>query len=59
MTDIKTQIAAELVKAVRTLGAKSDLTGIIASYGDTMSDDWVLEALRRWNREHASRDPDA
>jgi hypothetical protein len=29
------------------LGAKSDLLGIVGSYGDTMPDAWVLEQLKR------------
>ena len=32
------------------LGARSDLLGIIGSWGDTMDDEWVLNALREWNR---------
>ena len=30
-------------------GADADLLTILASYGDTMGDEWVLGELRRWN----------
>jgi hypothetical protein len=50
---IKADIAREISTAMRHLGAKSDLIGIINSYGDTMPDIWVLHALRQWN-EHRS-----
>ena len=46
---IKASIAVELVEALRTLGARSDLLGIVGSYGDTMPDAWVLDELRAWN----------
>jgi hypothetical protein len=46
---MKTLIALELVEAIRKLGGKSDLLGIVGSYGDTLPDDSVLDALRRWN----------
>jgi hypothetical protein len=34
------------------LGAKTDLLGIIGSYGDTMPDAWMPERLKRWNTMH-------
>jgi hypothetical protein len=46
---IKTDIAAELYAAVQKLGGKSDLLGIIGSYGDTLTDRQVLDRLKRWN----------
>jgi hypothetical protein len=36
----------------RQLGANSDLLGIIRGYGHTLSDNEVLDALRRWNAGH-------
>ena len=48
--EMKAAIAAELVEALRKLGAKSDLLGLVGSYGDSKSDERVLEALRRWNK---------
>lgn len=48
--EMKAAIAAELVEALRKLGAKSDLLGLVGSYGDSQSDERVLEALRRWNK---------
>ena len=39
----------ELYKALDLLGAKSDLLGIVGSWGDTQDDEWVLTELRAWN----------
>lgn len=39
----------QLYQTLEHLGAKSDLLGIVWRYGDTQSDEWVLEQLRRWN----------
>ena len=39
------------------LGAPSDLLGIIYGYGDTMRNEEVLDALRRWNAQHAAKPP--
>ena len=36
------------------LGAKSDLLGIVGSWGDTQDDEWVLTELREWNERQAS-----
>lgn len=44
------EIAAELYKAIERLDAGSDLLSIIGSYGDTLSDQEVLDLLREWNR---------
>jgi len=46
---------AVIYSVFEQLGAKSDLLGIIGSYGDTMLDEWVLEQLRRWNTMHRPR----
>jgi hypothetical protein len=43
---------AILYTVFEQLGAKSDLLGIVGSYGDTMPDEWVLEQLKRWNTMH-------
>ena len=40
----------QLYQTVKQLGATSDLLSIIGSWGDTMDDEWVLNALRAWNR---------
>jgi hypothetical protein len=47
---------AELVDTLRQLGAKSDLLTYVGSRGDTMEDDEVLYALRKWN-EAAEKPP--
>jgi hypothetical protein len=53
---IKAQIGLELYEAARKLGAKSDLLSIIGSYGDTLSDQEVLDALRQWNEAYPAQD---
>jgi len=56
---IKADIASEFYKAIETLGAKPDLLSIVGSYGDTQdTDEWVLEALRKWNAANRP-DPDS
>jgi len=47
--DRKAEIAIEIYEAVRHLNARSDLLTIIGSWGDTMDDEWVVDALRQWN----------
>lgn len=51
----KSRIAGELHEAARKLGAKSDLLSIIGSYGDTLNDDEVLDALRQWNEAYPAQ----
>ena len=46
-------IREELYKALKSLGARSDLLSIVGSWGDTMDDKWVLNALRDWNERQA------
>jgi hypothetical protein len=46
---VSNQSPEELVGALRKLGAKSDLLGIVGSWGDTQEDESVLENLRKWN----------
>ena len=50
-TDAK--IREELYRAMKSLGAQSDLLSIVGSWGDTMDDEWVLNALRDWNERQA------
>lgn len=51
---MKAAIAAELSKALRSLGAKSDLLSIVGSYGDTLNDSDVLAGLMAWNTHSSS-----
>jgi hypothetical protein len=37
------------------LDARSDLLGLVGSYGDELKDEQVLEGLRRWNKLHKSQ----
>jgi hypothetical protein len=46
---VKDDIIRELVRAVKTLGAKSDLLGVACSYGETYTDEQVRDGLREWN----------
>ena len=39
----------ELLTVIRNLGGKSDILGLVGSYGDTLDDEDVLHALRVWN----------
>lgn len=48
-TDYKNEIIKELCKAVKVLGATSDLLAITGSYGDTLDDKEVLRMLKKWN----------
>lgn len=43
-------IASELHAALERLDAPPDLLSIIGSYGDTLSNEEVLEHLKSWNR---------
>ena len=42
---------AQAYDALKRLGAKSDLLGIVGSFIDTMDDRWMLHNLRRWNKK--------
>ncbi|MFI0849244.1 hypothetical protein [Mesorhizobium sp. IMUNJ 23232] len=55
--NIKAAIGLEFYEAARKLGAKSDLLSIIGSYGDTLQDEEVLEALRDWNAAYSDLTP--
>lgn len=50
VAEIKDKIILELTKVIRKQGAMSDLLCIVCSYGDTLSDQEVLEQLQEWNR---------
>ena len=47
----------ELLTVIRNLGGKSDILGIVGSYGDTLEDDDVLHALRVWNEAQEREKP--
>ena len=49
MADLKAQIATELCRAFRALGADWELLSTVGSYGDTLDDEDVLALLRSWN----------
>jgi hypothetical protein len=51
LTPIQLKIKDEIYKALEKLGAKSDLLGIIGSWGDTYTDEEVLEKLNKWNED--------
>ena len=51
MTDTEQAIHQEIVRALETLGARSDLLAIVGSYKDTVPDEQVLAELRVWNTQ--------
>ncbi len=57
--ETKDEIIREMIKAMKTLGAKSDLLGIVCSYGETYEDEEVLAELREWNSAAAGAAPTA
>jgi hypothetical protein len=44
--DIKDQIIHELYKTLKKLGAGSEILSVVGSFGDTLSDEEVLEQLK-------------
>lgn len=42
-------IIREMTQAMKNLGAKSDLLGIVCSFGETYTDEQVLAELKHWN----------
>ena len=44
---------------IRNLGGKSDILGLVGSYGDTLEDEDVLYALRVWNEAMEREKPAA
>lgn len=49
LTGIHLEISQQIYRALEILGAESDLLSIIGSYGDTLSDDEILDMLKDWN----------
>ena len=49
MTDLRAKIGTQLYRAIEALGGSPDLLAIIGSYGDTLDDQDVLDALRLYN----------
>ncbi len=49
MADLKAQIAREVCRALKALGADWELLSTVGSYGDTLDDEDVLALLRSWN----------
>lgn len=47
--DIHGAIKDELLAALEQLGAHPHLLSIVGSWGDTLTDEAVLEALKDWN----------
>ena len=55
MDEVTGQITQELYKALERLGAKSDLLGIVGSWGDSLPDQDVLQMIRAWNEATTKR----
>ena len=49
MTDLRAKIGAQLYRAIEALGGSPDLLSIVGSYGDTLADQDVLDALVTYN----------
>lgn len=49
MSDLKAQIAHEIYRALKALGAGKELLSTVGSYGDTLDDEDVLALLKSWN----------
>ena len=49
MTDLRAKIAGELYRAIEVLGGSPDLLSIVGSYGDTLLDQEILDALVSYN----------
>lgn len=47
--EMKMRLGVELCRTYKVLGGKSDLLGILCSYGDTLEDWEVIERLKEWN----------
>lgn len=45
----KDAIIRELTRCLKTLGAEGDLLGVACSYGETYTDQQVLDELKHWN----------
>ncbi len=43
------EIHAEIMTALRTLGADRELLGTVGSWGDTLEDAEILRLLKEWN----------
>ena len=54
MYSIKEQLIQELITTITNLNAKSDLLCIVCSYGDTLSDEKILEQLKEWNKVNSN-----
>lgn len=54
--DLETEFVGEVVQALRHLGARSDLLGLVASWRDSREDEDVVAGLKRWNEEKARQD---
>tara|TARA_B110000285_G_C14504224_1_gene329471 strand:+ start:169 stop:390 length:222 start_codon:yes stop_codon:yes gene_type:complete len=48
--ELEFEIISEIINSTILLGAKSDLTGTIASWGDTQTDEEILISLKCWNK---------
>ena len=44
------RLGVALYRAFEDLGADAELLSLIGSLGDTMSDEWVIQALEDYNR---------
>jgi len=55
--DLDFQIRCQIYLAMAKLGTQSDLLSIVGSWGDTLTDETVLDRLRHWNEETEAEVP--
>lgn len=51
LNEVESLPVDEMYSAAERLGGEPMLLAYIGSWGDTLSDEAVLEALQKWNRE--------
>lgn len=49
MSTVNREVVSEIYKAMKHMGAESDLLGIVGSWGDSLPEANVLAMLRGWN----------
>lgn len=50
LSDLQYQIVAEISEAIEKLGGDPELLAVIGSWGDTLTEDEVLQGLKEYNR---------
>lgn len=56
-SEMESAFVAEVLEAMRHLGAKSDLLGLVGSWRDSREDGDVVAALKGWNEKARQDEP--